>query len=224
MLFIPFIFGACLGSFIVSCSQRLVVQHSLITPYRSHCDNCSLILPWWQLIPIISFVFLQGRCSFCNHKITAYMPMIEFISGTAFVILINYNFLHDLIISLFIISLLFLSSTDYFANVIYSFALLGILPIAFLSIPQNYFHNFIAACIIATSLLLFSALTKMLGNGDIEYLFFICIIWGWQQTLLIIQISSIIMLLFFLYTHKKKLPFIPALALCTLLSVFWQGC
>lgn len=225
MLFlILFIFASCLASFIVSCSQRLVEQKSLITPYRSCCNNCSHILPWWQLIPILSFVFLQGRCFFCNHKINIYLPIVELISGTAFVSLANLDLLHDSIILLFIMSLIFLTSTDFFANIIYSIALLGLLPITFLSIPQNYFHNLIAASTIAISLLLFSNFTGALGSGDIEFLFFVCIIWGWQQTLLIIQTSSLVMLFFFLYTHEKKLPLIPALSLSTLLSLFLQGC
>ena len=72
--------------------------------------------------------------------------------------------------------------------------------------------------------LLFATFTKTLGIGDIEFLFVTCLIWGWYQTLLIIQWSSLIMLFIFVFTRKKKLPFIPALSLVTILCLFIQGC
>ena len=98
------------------------------------------------------------------------MPVIEFLSGIAFTTFIIYEPIHDLIIILFLTSLIFLISTDLFSHVIYSYSLLGLFPIALLSIPQNYCYNLIFACILAVSLLLFATFTKTLGIGDIEFL------------------------------------------------------
>ncbi|MCD7123447.1 prepilin peptidase [Limosilactobacillus caviae] len=223
MSIISFIFGASLASFIASYSYRLATNQPLMFP-RSYCDNCRLPLCWWQLIPILSFVILHGQCFYCKQKINFYLPLIELLSGTAFAILIIYDPLHDAIIIIFLTCLIFLASTDFFAQIIYPYCLIGLFPVAFLSVPQDYLSNFASACILAISLLLFTALTKTLGNGDIEFLFIICLIWGWQQTLLIIQISSLIMLVCFVTTHKAKLPFVPALAFTTFLSIFIQGC
>lgn len=224
MLFLSFLFGASVASFITSCCYRLGNNHSLNIPQRSYCDNCHSILRWWHLIPIFSFIILRGQCYYCKQKISLYLPVIEFLSGITFTTFLIYEPIHDLIILLFLTSLIFLTSTDFFSHVIYSYSLLGLFPIALLSIPQNYFYNLIFACILAVSLLLFTIFTKTLGIGDIEFLFVICLIWGWYQTLLIIQWSSLIMLFIFLFTRKKKLPFIPALAFTTILCLLIQGC
>lgn len=224
MLFLSFLFGASLASFIASYSYRLVNNCSLIIPQRSYCDNCHAILQWWQLIPIFSFIVLHGQCYYCRRKISLYLPVIEFLSGITFAVFFIYEPIHDLIMLSFLASLIFLTSTDFFNHIIYSYSLLGLLPIALLSVPQNYIYNLIFSCILAISLLLFATFTKTLGIGDIEFLFVICLIWGWYQTLLIIQWSSLITLFIFLLTRKKQLPFIPVLSLVTILCLFMQGC
>ncbi|MCD7113553.1 prepilin peptidase [Limosilactobacillus agrestis] len=224
MLFISFLFGASLTSFIASYSFRLVNNYPLTIPQRSYCDNCHSFLRWWHLIPIVSFIVLRGQCHYCKQKISLYLPVIELLSGITFAIFFIYEPVHDLIIISFLSSLIFLTYTDFFNHIIYSYSLLGLVPIALLSVPQNYFYNLIFACILAVSLLLFATVTKTLGIGDIEFLFVICLVWGWYQTLLIIQWSSLIMLFAFLFTKKSQLPFIPALAFTTIPCLFIQGC
>lgn len=205
MLFLSFLFGASVASFITSCCYRLGNNHSLTIPQRSYCDNCHCILRWWHLIPIFSFIILRGQCFYCKQKISLYLPVIEFLSGIAFTTFLIYEPIHDLIILLFLTSLIFLTSTDFFSHVIYSYSLLGLFPITLLSIPQNYFYNLIFACILVVSLLLFATFTKTLGIGDIEFLFITCLIWGWYQTLLIIQWSSLIMLFIFVFTPEMSI-------------------
>lgn len=225
MLFLfLFMSGASLASFISSCSQRIINQQSLLFPRRSYCDSCHTILQWWHLVPIISYCFLRGRCFFCHQRINYFLPIIELLSGIAVASLIIFEPVHDLIILIFISTLIFLSITDLVAQSIYPLALLGLFPIVTLSSPQDFLSNLVSATIITVALMLFTAVTNSLGTGDIEFLFSICLIWGWWQTILIIQASSLIMLVFFVCRSPKRLPFIPALAFSTLCSLIFQGC
>lgn len=225
MIFICiFICGTVLASFIVACSYRLVNHYSLLHPVKSVCDHCCHSLAWWQLIPIISFCLLRGRCHYCHQKISSFLPIIELLTGLSFASLIIFDLRHDLLVSIFLASLVFLTATDFFGQVIYFPALLGLFSAALLSIPQDYLVNLCFACLLILALSLFTALTHTLGSGDIEFLFIVCLIWGWYQALIIIQISSVLMLAIFYYSKQRKLPFVPALSLASLLSLFMQGC
>ncbi|RNF51147.1 prepilin peptidase [Marinomonas hwangdonensis] len=50
---------------------------TLITAKRSHCVHCHHPLPWYDLIPIVSFVWLKGKCRSCQHPLSLRYPIIE---------------------------------------------------------------------------------------------------------------------------------------------------
>lgn len=80
-----FIFGAFIGSFLNLISDRLPEGREIIFG-RSACDFCKKTLKVKNLIPIFSYVFQKGRCSFCNKKLSFYYPLSEFLTGVAFVL------------------------------------------------------------------------------------------------------------------------------------------
>ena len=79
-----FIFGTIIGSFLNVVALRFLNQSSLTG--RSHCPHCHSPLRWWQLIPIISFMYLGGRCAQCGHSISVQYPLVEFITGIIFLV------------------------------------------------------------------------------------------------------------------------------------------
>ena len=64
-----FILGTVMGSFYYVVGTRLVQHESLIKP-RSHCTYCNHVLSWYELIPILSFLFLKGKCMHCKKKLS----------------------------------------------------------------------------------------------------------------------------------------------------------
>lgn len=74
-----FIFGMIVGSFINVVSARHHTGLSLTG--RSLCLSCSHTLFWYDLIPLLSFLFLRGRCRYCASKISLRYPLTEIISG-----------------------------------------------------------------------------------------------------------------------------------------------
>lgn len=101
-----FIVGTCLGSFYNVLGLRLPNKESIIKP-RSHCPNCGHQLSWKELIPIISYIFLRGKCKQCKEKISILYPFNEAFCGILFAVsFYSWGFSLELIVALAIASLL----------------------------------------------------------------------------------------------------------------------
>ena len=75
-----FIFGTIIGSFLNVVIDRADMKESPVKG-NSFCTYCHRRLCWWELIPILSFFFLKGRCSSCKHKLSLQYPLVETITG-----------------------------------------------------------------------------------------------------------------------------------------------
>ncbi|MGC8734917.1 MAG: prepilin peptidase [bacterium] len=81
--FIIFIFGTIFGSFINVLIYRLPLEMDFIFK-GSFCPKCGKPIKWYHNIPIISYIFLRGRCYYCKEPISIQYPIVEFISGVVF--------------------------------------------------------------------------------------------------------------------------------------------
>lgn len=75
-----FIFGLLVGSFLNVVILRLPAKKN-ITSDRSACPVCGGQLRWFHNVPVISFIFLRGRCGFCKTAISWRYPLIELLTG-----------------------------------------------------------------------------------------------------------------------------------------------
>lgn len=82
--FVIFVFGAVIGSFLNVCILRIPEKKSVVTE-RSHCMNCGYQLGWYDMIPIVSWLALRGRCRKCSTRISAQYPLIETAGGVLYV-------------------------------------------------------------------------------------------------------------------------------------------
>lgn len=103
LLFV-FIFGTLFGSFLNVVILRIPKEQSVVFG-ASHCYTCHNALKPWHNIPLFSWIFLRGKCSFCNTSISAQYPVIEFISGLIFVSL---TFKYGVNFPIFMIAMSFL--------------------------------------------------------------------------------------------------------------------
>ncbi|MCB1215379.1 MAG: prepilin peptidase, partial [Deltaproteobacteria bacterium] len=78
-------FGLILGSFFALVVVRLPAGESVVKP-RSFCRSCGKTIAWWQNIPVFSFLFLKGRCAFCQAKLSCFYPLIELTTGLILVL------------------------------------------------------------------------------------------------------------------------------------------
>lgn len=75
-----FIFGIMIGSFLNAVIYRLPNGINIAYP-RSHCTNCKKLIYWYENIPILSYIFLRGKCSKCHQSFSILYPLIELFVG-----------------------------------------------------------------------------------------------------------------------------------------------
>jgi len=73
------LFGLCIGSFLNVVIYRLPNEMSLATP-PSHCPKCDHQLKWYDNIPLLSYIFLGGKCRYCKTKISFRYPFVELLN------------------------------------------------------------------------------------------------------------------------------------------------
>ncbi|MDD4876695.1 MAG: prepilin peptidase [Dehalococcoidales bacterium] len=106
MIVVFALLGLFVGSFLNVCIDRLPRHQSIIHP-GSHCDNCNNNLNFWDLFPIISYLWLRGKCRYCQTHIPRRIPIVEGITGLLFAMLSwKFGLSLELGISLFYASLL----------------------------------------------------------------------------------------------------------------------
>ena len=112
-----FIMGTVLGSFFTLAVYRIPLKKD-ITHERSFCPNCNHRLEFFDLIPILSYLFLGGKCRYCKQKIRPRYLLLEVLSGIIFMLFyislkidilnIDINKLAYFIFGMFYISTLFI--------------------------------------------------------------------------------------------------------------------
>ncbi len=95
LFLVPFIFilGLCIGSFVNVVVMRTLIGEEFVHG-RSRCDACRRELQWFEMIPLISYLVLRGRCRTCHKEIDMMHPVVELLTGTLFVwwLLIGFAF------------------------------------------------------------------------------------------------------------------------------------
>lgn len=111
-LIIFFILGTLMGSFFTVVGSRLPRGEDFIKS-RSHCDNCTHELSLLDMVPIISYLFLRGRCRYCGTKISPLSSYMEFFTGVLFALsYFIFGFSYELLIALGIVALLIIVSVS----------------------------------------------------------------------------------------------------------------
>ncbi len=122
VIFFVFITGLCVGSFLNVVILRAFSNESIIFP-PSKCPLCKKSLKWYHNIPVLSYLFLRGKCSFCDEKISIQYPIVEIVTGFLFVaVFMKFGFSINLIFMLIFTSLfVVLAVTDIKEKVIFDF-------------------------------------------------------------------------------------------------------
>ncbi|MEX1252792.1 MAG: prepilin peptidase [Dehalococcoidia bacterium] len=83
---VAFIAGLAVGSFLNLCAYRLPRGESIVSP-RSRCTSCWTFLRPYDLVPVLSYLFLRARCSHCNASLAKRDPLVEIATGLIFALL-----------------------------------------------------------------------------------------------------------------------------------------
>ena len=77
--------GLCIGSFLNVVIHRLPRGASVVAP-PSRCPNCGYLLRWYDNVPVLSWVFLRGRCRKCGTPISIRYPIVEVLTMLVFLL------------------------------------------------------------------------------------------------------------------------------------------
>src|SRR3989344_9580910 len=75
--------GAAVGSFLTLIVDRWAIAQT-IWAGRSHCDSCKNQLRWWEMIPLLGYFIVKGKCSRCHKPVRYLYPVFELISALVF--------------------------------------------------------------------------------------------------------------------------------------------
>ena len=84
------IYGVIIGSFLNVCIYRIPKNESIIVN-RSHCMNCGKQIKWYDLVPIVSYLILGGKCRYCKTKLSIQYPLVEFVNGLGYALILISN-------------------------------------------------------------------------------------------------------------------------------------
>lgn len=229
-----FIFGLVFGSFFNVVGLRVPKGESIVRP-PSHCTNCQRQLTARDLVPVLSFLFLKGKCRNCDAKIHWIYPMMEFLTGLLFALAyLELGLKPELIIALLFISLLIIitvSDITYMLipNKILMFfgALLVVGRIFIQSDP--WWDSIVGAFGGFLILLLVAILSKGgIGGGDIKLFFIIGLVLGIFSTLLALFLAAVIglvtgvvLLIYRKQGRKTPIPFGPSIAVASIIAYFY---
>jgi leader peptidase (prepilin peptidase)/N-methyltransferase len=86
------VLGLCVGSFLNVVVYRLPTGLSVFRPRRSFCPRCRVSIAWFDNVPLLSWLLLAGRCRHCRQPISAQYPLVEGLTGLAFVLVYHLLF------------------------------------------------------------------------------------------------------------------------------------
>lgn len=191
-----FMIGLLLGSFYNVVGLRVPKKKSIVFP-SSHCTSCQRKLTPFELIPVLSYMLLRGKCKTCGGRVSKIYPLVEISTATLFTIspmVVGWS--KELLIAWALISLLviiFVSDMAYMLipdKVLIVFGAYFIIIRLFMPLDP-WWDVYLGAAIGFVIPLILAIVSKGgMGGGDIKLFAVLGLVLGWQGILLAFMFSS----------------------------------
>ncbi len=232
--------GLCIGSFLNVVIYR-VPRDKKFWAGRSACPNCDNQLKWYHNVPVLSWLFLRGKCGFCGERISFRYPLVELINVAAYLYFLwelgltfefgVFAFLSSALLVIFYIDLDFQIIPDM---ITIPGAVLG-LAVSFLPGGIGIVPSLIGFLVGGGSLFLVAELGERLfkkeamGGGDIKMAAMLGAFLGWQKVLFVflssavigLVVSIVVMIFSAKLRESRMIPFGPFIALAAMLAIIW---
>jgi leader peptidase (prepilin peptidase)/N-methyltransferase len=241
ILAISMLFGAIVGSFLNVVILRLPQENGSVVFPSSHCPLCKTPLSWFENIPLLSYIFLRGRCRHCYTSISLQYPAVEVLMAILTAAVVSRFGLSFTAAGyfLFCAALLVIIWIDIHHQIIPDVISLPGIAIGFCFSFFSSFVNWLDSLIgvlagggiLYAIALLYYLLRKQegMGGGDIKLLAMIGAFLGWQSLPFVIFASSItgsVIGLLAMQTQKNgantRIPFGPFLSCSALAYLFFR--
>jgi len=238
LVYIMFILFLLIGSFLNVCIYRIPREESIAYP-PSHCPECNSRIKAIDLIPVVSWLALKGRCRTCETKIPARYPLIEMLTGIILLLTykvtgFNINFIFTAILIATLITITFI---DLDHKIIPDGLVIFLFAVGFMdkvsSVIQNqpaFWVNSIWGLLLGGGFFLLIAVISNggMGGGDIKLMAALGFWFGWRGILMVMFLSFIIGgfvsagLLFARSAGRKQMvPFGPFIAVGAYLTALY---
>lgn len=233
---LAFVLGTVFGSFINCLAWRWVQGESVLRG-RSHCAVCGHVLGPLDLIPLVSYLALKGRCRYCSTPISPRYMAAEvtlglFFAAAAWRFGLSWQTVQAWALFTVLLGLALVDLDSYIIPD--GFILAGLLiwlptlALAFGDLIHTLAHAMSGAAMAALVLglvLVFEAVTKKesMGGGDIKLFFMVGLYLGFWESLLNLILACLIGIVFAGIIRARLIPFGPAIALATALTLLFGG-
>ncbi|HLG22700.1 MAG TPA: prepilin peptidase [Candidatus Manganitrophaceae bacterium] len=236
-----FILGLLVGSFINVCVYRLPRKQSIVFP-SSHCPSCREKIRPYDNIPLLSFIFLRGRCRSCRAPIPWRYPLVEALHGLGYLLILRqFGFSGAAVIyALFFSSLVAVTFIDLSHQIVPDvitlpgmiFGLIAASTVLPLGPLNSLIGLFLGGALFYLVAVLSVAVLKKdgMGGGDIKLIAMIGAFLGWRGMLLTIFLGALAGSLVGLFlvlirgrSRAEPIPFGPFLSLGAMIALFWGG-
>ena len=190
-----FVLGLVFGSFFNVVGIRVPQKESLMG--RSHCNKCDHKIRWFELVPVLGYILIAGKCSKCKTPISIKYPLMELLTGTLFLvsyIILRENMVEYILVVSFISLMTIISVSDLYYKIVPDTILLVFLPVILtlriLSDAMPWQEGVIGGIVAFVFMYLIALYGKMrfktlaLGGGDIKLYVLIGIFLGYNLVFL----------------------------------------
>ena len=211
-----FVLGLIIGSFLNVCIWRIPKGESIVKA-PSHCVACGARVKPYDLIPLISYIILAGKCRSCKAKISLKYPFVELITGLGFALLYLFPDLRAMIVfyAALYAALVTLSFIDFEHKIIPDGIVIFLLAAGVLYNAASFALNQDLFALIPPVAGFFAASVPMyilaliykggMGGGDIKLMAVCGLFLGWSKILLALFIAAAVACIFVLIGSLFKI-------------------
>lgn len=233
VLLFVFVTGICIGSFLNVVGLRIPAGQSIVYP-GSACPTCSHVLKPYELVPIISYLFLKGKCRICKEPISAKYPIMELLTGISYVFLyIQADSMQEFIFHLILVSVLIaLTVADLefrlVPNKILLYSFIVLLPLGVYVSEESLLQHALGGAVFFIGLLLVAIVSKGgMGGGDIKLFTLLGFTLGLKATFLIFFLACFTgavvgMAIKIKNRQVKVVPFVPFICIGVLVTLAYK--
>ncbi|RKX94759.1 MAG: hypothetical protein DRP84_06225 [Spirochaetes bacterium] len=233
--------GLCIASFIETTAYRVSRGISLIHP-PSFCDSCQKRLKIYDLIPVVSYAILGGKCRYCKAKIPFRYLLIELLIPSLYVfIYLNYKNIYSFFLLSYLLTILtYMSMLDIDSGYISFIDIgllylgsIGLIVLSYIGLIPKGVSFYLYGALTGLALILLSFLIILLikkkipmGTGDLLVIPAVTIFFGFRGALTVLITASvsglfigIALILFGVVKRNYKFPMIPYITLGVIMEI-----